>query len=229
MNSIYNNFNHLLSSFNQPWLRPAQLEEFCNVIPDKGAALDNCWGFIDGTVRPICRPGQMQRGLYNGNKKVHALKFQSVAAPNGLVANLYGPVEGKRHDSGMLAQSTLLQKLQQFSHDTNGRALCVYGDPAYPLRVHLQSPYKHARLTQQQQDFNRSMSQVRIAVEWLFGDIVEWFKVLDFKKNLKVGLSAVGKMYTVFALLTNSRTCCYGNKASQFFNLQPPDLEHYFQ
>ena len=91
----------------------------------------------------------MQRVLYNGHKKVHALKFQSVAAPNGLVANLYGQVEGKRDDSGMLAHSTLLQKLQQFSHDTNGRALCVYGESAYPLRVQLQSPYKHARLTQQ--------------------------------------------------------------------------------
>ena len=29
--------------------------------------------------------------IYNGHKRVHAIKFQSVVAPNGLVANLYGP------------------------------------------------------------------------------------------------------------------------------------------
>ena len=53
--------------------------------------------------------------MYNGHKRVHAIKFQSVVAPNGLIANLYGPVEGKRHDSGMLGDSGLLGKLQQHS------------------------------------------------------------------------------------------------------------------
>ena len=96
MDLLYDNFHHLLEDLNQPWLSPRCLEEFCNVIHEKGAALDNCWAFIDGTVRPLCRPGRMQRVLYNGHKKVHGLKFQSIAAPNGLIANLYGPVEGKR-------------------------------------------------------------------------------------------------------------------------------------
>ena len=52
-----------------------------------------------------------QRVLYNGHKKVHAIKFQSVAVPNCLVANLYGPVEGKRHDSSMLAKFSLYNQL----------------------------------------------------------------------------------------------------------------------
>ena len=63
------------------------------VIKEKGAALQTCWGFIDGTVRPISRPGRNQRVMYNGHKKVHSIKFQSIATPNGLIANLYGPVE----------------------------------------------------------------------------------------------------------------------------------------
>jgi hypothetical protein len=58
---------------------------------------DNCFGFIDGTVRPICRPKQNQKTVYNGHKRVHALKFQSVALPCGMIANMYGPV-GKRND-----------------------------------------------------------------------------------------------------------------------------------
>lgn len=54
--------------------------------------MNNCIGFVDGTVRPICRPGEHQRALYNGHKTVHAVKFQCVALPNGLVGHLYGPV-----------------------------------------------------------------------------------------------------------------------------------------
>ena len=63
--------------------------------------------------------------------------------------------------------------------------MCVYGDPAYPLRVHSQGPFRGAVLTQQQIDFNRSMSATRISVEWTFGDIVNYFKFLDFKTKMK--------------------------------------------
>ena len=52
-----------------------------------------CFGFVHVKVRPVSRPGKNQRVLYNGHKKVHAIK--SVAVPKGLVANLYGPVEEK--------------------------------------------------------------------------------------------------------------------------------------
>ena len=76
--------------------------------------------------------------------------------------------------------------------------------------------------------FNQSMSQVRIAVEWVFGDIINYFKLLDFKKNLKIGLSAVGKFYIVSALLRNALICLYGNSTSNFFQLDPPALNEYF-
>ena len=33
-----------------------------------------------------------QRVVYNDHKRVHALKFQAVTLPNGLIANIYGPV-----------------------------------------------------------------------------------------------------------------------------------------
>ena len=76
----------------------------------KLGALQNCLGFVDGTVRPVFRPSRNQQVLYNAHKNVHALKFQSVAVPTGLVANLNGPVEGKRHHSAMLAESGLYNR-----------------------------------------------------------------------------------------------------------------------
>lgn len=135
MNFMYDNWRHLLQTFNQEWLSRENLQQFSNVVHNAGSPLDNCWGFVDGTVRRVCRSGRNQRVLYNGHKKVHAIKFQSVAAPNGLVANLFGPIEGRRHDSTMLARSGWLQLLEHNSRAPDRTALCIYGDPAYPLRL----------------------------------------------------------------------------------------------
>ena len=51
--------------------------------------------------------------IYNGHKRVNAMKFQSFVVPNGLIANLSGPFEGKLHDSTMLYQCGLLQSAEQ--------------------------------------------------------------------------------------------------------------------
>ena len=109
-----------------------------------------------------------------------------------------------------------------------GEKFCVFtGDPAYPLRIQLQAPFRNP-VRQLEKDFNSMMSKVRVSVEWLFGNISSWFAFLDFKKNLKLNLSAVGKMYLVCALLTNARTCVYGNMTSHFFDCEPPSLEDCF-
>ena len=49
-----------------------------------------------------------------------------------------------------------------------------------------------------------------------------YFKFIDFKKNLKIGMSAVGKQYIVCALLRNILTCLYVNVTSDHFQLEPP-------
>ena len=73
-------------------LSPILLKNYTEAVFNKGAALRNWFGFVDGTVRPIPRPDENQRVVYNGHKRVHGLKFQSVVIPNGLIAHLYGPV-----------------------------------------------------------------------------------------------------------------------------------------
>ena len=111
LDHIYETFKHLLTDFNVAFLTPQKLDEYADAIRTKGAALDNCFGFIDGTVRPVCRPNKDQEIVYNGHKKTHALKFQSVVLSNGLIGNLFGPLEGKRHDCALLRLSNLLPKL----------------------------------------------------------------------------------------------------------------------
>lgn len=186
---LYNRYSKVLHNFDQPWRAPLHLQMYADAIHNKGAALGNCWGFIDGTVRPICRPKEDQRMACNGHKRVHALKFQSIATPNGLITNLFGLVEGKRHDSGMLAMSGIMPQLIQMSFSPTGQAMCIYGDQAYPQRIRVQCPFPHRNdLTPAEQAVNQSLSQVRESVEWVFGDVVNYFKFTDFKKNLKIGV-----------------------------------------
>lgn len=225
---VYDNHHHRLDNFNQPILQPQALKLYADKINAKGAPLDNCFGFIDGTVCAISRPKINQRVVYNGHKRVHALKFQSIALPNGLIGSLQGPYEGRRHDSTMLFQSGVLRDMQVNAF-YNGDPFCIYGDYAYPLSVHIQTPFQGANLTQDQHSYNSRMKTVRVSVEWLFGDIKNYFKFIDWRKVLKIGLSPVGKQFLVSGLLQNAKTCLYGNITSDFFDLEPPTLEEYFQ
>ena len=62
---IYENHSHRLTSWNnQPCLSPANLQLYSQAISRKGSPLKNCFGFVDGTVRQISRPGDNQRVVY---------------------------------------------------------------------------------------------------------------------------------------------------------------------
>ena len=84
-------------------------------------------------------------------------------------------------------------------------------------------------MTPLQNEWNKEMSSVRVSVEWIFGDVINYYKFSDFRKNLKIQLSAVGKMYIICALLQNARSCFYGNSTSLFFDCNPPSIQKYFR
>ena len=96
IDDIFNQHAHRIKQWNHEILNPYQLEIYADAIHTKGAAPNNCFGFVDGTVRAISRLFENQEITYNGHKRIHAVKFQSVTLPNGLMANMYGPV-GRSH------------------------------------------------------------------------------------------------------------------------------------
>ena len=147
-------------------------------------------------------------------------------APNGLIANLLGPIEGKRHDSFMLSESGLQEQLRNI-RKPSGQPYVLYGDPAYGVTNNIIAPFRGADLTAPQKHFNKAMSKVRVSVEWGFGKIAQHFAFLDFKKNLKVLLQPVAKYYIVASLLINCHTCLYGSVTGKYFNLVLPSLETY--
>ena len=141
-------------------------------------------------------------------------------APNGIIAHLFGPIEGRRHDAFMLGESNLLPLLARDPY-------VVYGDPAYGITRHIISLFRGAHLTGPQQLFNAEMSKCRTCVEWGFGKLLQYFTYLDFQKNLKVLLQPVAKYYLVGALLINCHTCMYGSLTGTYFDLEAPSLETY--
>ena len=152
------------------------------------------------------------------------LFMQSVETPNGLIAHMFRPVEGKRHDVFILGISGLLDQLWCFNLPS-GAPYVIYGDPAYELCRNILSPFRGARLTAGEQEFNSSTSRVRISVEWGFSKILQYFAFLDFKRNQKVLLQPIGKYFLVASVLGNCHTCLYGSLTSTYFGVEPPSLE----
>ena len=55
------------------------------------------------------------------------------------------------------------------------------------------------------------MSEVLPTVEKLFGEI-KTYKFVEFMSQLNIGLSSVKRIYLVYGVLKNAKTCLYGNK-----------------
>ena len=177
------------------------------------------WGFIDGTLRKTCRPSRFQRLAYSGHKRCHGIKFQSVVTPDGLIALLFGPIPGNRHDSFMLSESKVLHQLRALMPD-GSPFWSLYGDPAYPQSSLLFGGFRGAPKGSPQALWNRKMSSVRECVEWLFKEIISDWSFLDFRASMKIFQFPVAKYYMVAAFLTNLRCCLYGSQTSHYFGFK---------
>ena len=87
---------------------------------------------------------------------------------------------GRRHDAYLLSESNLNARLAEVQQG-NAVQCKVYGDAAYPIVSHIDRGFKGANLTPTQKAYNRSLSKVRICVEWMFGKVVEEFAFIDHR------------------------------------------------
>jgi len=154
------NFLHLIDSHEGFWL--PRLPEFAEAIRFKliqlgdlthGSSYEpggfNVFGFIDCVGISTCRPGSgplwdgsgaprkdplIQRSMYNGWKKNHGVKYQTVDLPCGLHWNVWGPESIKWNDIDTWEHSKATEKIRDCQA---GMALKfkVYGDGAYQYLV----------------------------------------------------------------------------------------------
>lgn len=48
---------------------------------------------------------------YNGHKRKHALKYQTITAPDGLPFHAFGTMDGRRYDWALYLQSSIEEQL----------------------------------------------------------------------------------------------------------------------
>lgn len=188
------------------------------------------FGFIDSTVREICRPMEGQVSFYDGRKKFHGAKFQGVSVPSGLIVSLYGPYEGRRHDIGMLRDSGLIEWLHTNCKHSDGSLYRVYGDPIHPKSDVVFSTHRQNRLSEEELQFNKTMSSSRASVEWLFGAVTRNFaKDHSWPTTSKVDEN-VADEYKVSVLLANCLACATGKSAvADHFGCSLPPLRLYLR
>ncbi|KAJ3872402.1 hypothetical protein F5051DRAFT_296968, partial [Lentinula edodes] len=103
---IHKSWSHLL---NLPpnLVHPSNLERYASVIHTGGSSTKVA-AFVDGTIDLICKTGTNQKIVYNSYYAGHALKFQGLCAPDGIMLMVYGPIKGRHADGGLLAASKLI-------------------------------------------------------------------------------------------------------------------------
>jgi nuclease HARBI1 len=190
---------------------------FAAAIFAKGSPLQYIWGFLDGVFVPFCRPslggynGVMQRSVYSGHKKCHGHNNQGLLTPDGIIAEMHGP----------LARCA-------FHCVVDGVLYYLYGDKGYRHgNPCLQVPFIGAGLTQQQQSYNTTMSAIRISVEHGFGKVKSLWAYIDYKKGMHLFGNPVCSYWQVAVLMTNCHTCLYGSQTGQYYEVPAPYLEDY--
>ena len=139
-NHMYDRWRHLLQTFNQNYF-PHQIYKHLLAVCMTMVLLWKIAGAL------LMRTGINQRVLYNGPKKVHVIKFQSVAAPNGLLASLHGSVEGEDM-TVQRWQDLLLPLLQQHATVPDGTALCMYAGTQHTLSDNNYKPIQGAHVNE---------------------------------------------------------------------------------
>ena len=225
-------FNLFCPALAAPRVLPlATLEEFAAAIKVKSGCF-NVVGFIDGTVRPVCKPTHLQAACYNGKDRVHALKYQALVTPDGILHQLCGPWPGSRHDMHLLHKSELMAYVRSLPRPApgNGDMYAVYADCGYAAAPGIQTPYFDAALNAVHEAWNQAMATSRISVEWAFGDIVCYWASTDFRRMQQLlSNRKIAQVYLVAGILTNFMNCLLPGRTSQYFNVSPPTLESYVE
>ena len=134
----------------------------------------------------------------------------------------------------MLAESRLEERMRQLSRLVgDGRVYHLYGDPAYAEGPYMMRGYK-GPLTAQQAYLTHAMNALRVSVEHGFALIVRDWRFLDCDCNLKIWKQPIALMYSVAAIMTNTKTCLMalehdgrGIQISSRFHMSPPSLHYY--
>ena len=210
-------------------LSSEKIEEYANAVFQK-CGVRGVFSFIDGTVQPTPKPELFQNLVYNGKDRTHALKYQMLCTPDGVMRHVSGPYCGSRHDQHMVHKSAVLDWVTAHPRSPHGYTYTTYADAGYAVAPGLMRPYPDDKINIEHAAFNDVMSSVRVCVEWEFGDIVVYWAAVNFKPQMKIASGSMpGQQYIVAALLSKCHNCLRPGKTQKYFSCPPPSLEQYVE
>jgi hypothetical protein len=199
------------------------------------------FGFIDNTMNATCRPGGgpardgtyaprndplIQRAWYNGWKKLHGMKWQTVDLPNGMNFHVWGPISIRHPDCTSLEESHINDLMMNLQVGDEMQ-YAIYGDSAYifvpdshVLARHNNNPNSPQHIAE-----NRILSSCRETIEWDYGDVGTMWALVDYKKVLKMRKMPVRDMYMTAMLLRNAYVTMKGCTTCEYFNCIPPTFQ----
>ena len=148
---------------------------------------------IDATEQPCERPKKKQSPYYSGKKKRHTLKTEIRVTKEGRIVHVSQTKPGSVHDFALYkSQKPLYHKDTRAYVDSGYQGL-------HKLHKNTEYPYKSSKthpLTQEEKEYNRGLSRVRVVVEHTFSKLKN-FKILSYpyrnkrkRYNLKFNIIA---------------------------------------
>jgi len=225
---VFSNFGDAVRSFEHPWTTERDwLELFAEKLGEKGCPLQDCFGFIDGTHIPVCRPVRDQRSWYCGHHHTHCFKCLVIQLPNGMLLS-FGPFNGSQHDSSQ-AEVVQIGQLLDTHCSFPDRNFVLYADSGFAVGQNMITPFRRrGNQSEEEAEWNREMSRHRISVEWGIGRVKNLFQMMTNKNNLKSLMSPVAVYWFNSILFTNIHSCVNRrSQVSSYFDLTPPTLAEY--
>jgi hypothetical protein len=159
-------------------------------------------------------PKEIQQAWWTGWKKLHGLKWQTVALPNGCDFEVHGPASVRHNDNYTLDQSRIEDKLAELQADEE-LTYAMFGDSAYSDSEWIVT------------GDGRGMSSVREPIEWDYKDLKTMWKAIDYKHALKMRNQPISKIMFVCMLFRNAHNCMNGSQTSRYFRMNPPSFEEW--
>jgi nuclease HARBI1 len=195
--------------------------------------------FIDCTVIATRRPGSgptpdgnrynnfIQMSFFNGWKRHHGLKFQSIELPNGMCMDMFGPRSFRQSDLELLDDSDIHDKIENLLRDEPNK-YAMYGDGIYPVRPHLIGKHFGGQLDHNLVQENVNMARIRIGNEWNYGITAKLYPFVKFKHSFNILFrNQISNYYLVATFFRNCLIAIRGDLTTDYFDLAPPTIEEY--
>lgn len=171
-------------------------------------------GALDATLIRVARPinNQEAREYLSGKHRAYGIRLQVLVAPDGQCIHYGGTINGRRHDFILYEQSRLVRDMLVMVSLNDGQqiptrpAILADGGYAgitldYPEAVIPRRRRPHSQLSDEDREYNRSLSHDRVVVERFFGRLKGYWGIL--KRPLRIDKINVDGLMRILVCLTN--------------------------